>query len=560
MSQQILDAIQNCDWGISKFLIFSNNVFEPLIYYSHLGVLVVVLFFGFFIYLNNSKDLPNRLFFYLSLSISVWLFSDLVLWASEKISYVMFFWAVEIIFEPIIYIFALFFFYAFIDKKIVPFKVKITSYLLLLPTLILAPTSFGLTGFDLTNCDRVAVEGLLPKYGYFIEILIVFWIIFLAFNRYYKNKEYGSRRKILFSSVGICLFLLSFSLGNISEVITENWYIGQMGYIGIPIFLALLSYLIIRFKAFNVKIIGSQVLVTSIWFLILSILSIRTIENARVVIAITLALFSIIGIFLIRSVKREVEQREHIEKLAKDLEAANEKLKELDHLKSEFLSLATHQIRAPLTAIKGYSSMLLDGDFGVLPQKATDSIQTIMKSCQNLINIVGDFLNISRIEQGRMVYEKSVFEIGELVKEVVKETEPNIKNAGLSINLEIPKNFSEKINADKNKIKQVIGNIVDNAIKYTVRGDINISISADKNKIKIAVKDSGIGIDPSEINKLFTKFSRTKDANKTNVTGTGLGLYIAKKMAESHGGDIKVFSEGLGKGSTFTIELPVNKS
>ncbi|PIR40354.1 MAG: hypothetical protein COV33_00135 [Candidatus Zambryskibacteria bacterium CG10_big_fil_rev_8_21_14_0_10_34_34] len=261
------------------------------------------------------------------------------------------------------------------------------------------------------------------------------------------------------------------------------------------------------------------------------------------------------GIFLIRSVKREVKQREQIEELAENLEVANEKLKELDQLKSEFLSLATHQIRAPLTAIKGYSSMLLEGDFGVLPQKATDSVQTIMKSCQNLIKIVEDFLNISRIEQGRMVYEKSIFDIKETVQEVIKEIKPNIDKAELSLDLNIP---IEKINvnADRNKIKQVVSNIVDNSIKYTPHGQINISVFLDGEKVKIAVKDSGTGIDPSEINKLFAKFSRTKEANKTSVTGTGLGLYVAKKIIEAHRGDIKIYSEGVGKGSTFTIELP----
>jgi len=555
MNQLISENIAGCEWGVSKFLIFSDNVFEPLIYYSHLGVLILILFFGLFVYLNNTKEVQNKILFYLSLVISVWLFSDLVLWASEKISYIMFFWSLEIIFEPIIYILALYFFYAFINKNIIPFKAKIISSLMLLPTLILAPTNFGLTGFDLTNCDRVAVEGLLPKYGYFIEILIVFWIIFIAFNHYYKNKDYIIRKKIFFSATGICLFLLSFSLGNITEVITENWYIGQIGYIGIPIFIAFLSYLIVKFKAFNIKLIGTQALVVVLWIALFALLFIRTIENARIIVSLTLILFLIVGIFLIRSVKREVKQREQIEELAENLEVANEKLKELDQLKSEFLSLATHQIRAPLTAIKGYSSMLLEGDFGVLPQKATDSVQTIMKSCQNLIKIVEDFLNISRIEQGRMVYEKSIFDIKETVQEVIKEIKPNIDKAELSLDLNIP---IEKINvnADRNKIKQVVSNIVDNSIKYTPHGQINISVFLDGEKVKIAVKDSGTGIDPSEINKLFAKFSRTKEANKTSVTGTGLGLYVAKKIIEAHRGDIKIYSEGVGKGSTFTIELP----
>lgn len=566
MSQSVLEAIKNCGWSSSKFLIFSDNVFAPLIYYSHLGVLIIVLFFGFFIYLNNRKELLNRLLLYLSSSIGIWLFSDLVLWASEKMSYVMFFWTIEIIFEPLIYVLALFFFYVFVDGKIIPLRVKATSYFLLLPTFFLAPTNLGLTGFDLTNCDRVAVEGLLPKYGYFIEILIVLWVISVAFNRYYENKDPNTRKKIFWGAIGVCLFLFSFSIGNIAEVITENWYVGQIGYVGIPIFVAFLSYLIVKFKAFNIKIVGSQVLVSSTWFLILSILFIRTIENARLVIAATLTLFSILAIYLVRSVKHEVEQREKIEKLAKELAEANDKLKELDQLKSEFLSLATHQIRAPLTAVKGYSSMLLEGDFGILPQKARDSVEIIMKSCQNLINIVGNFLNISRIEQGRMIYEKSVFDLGELVKEVINELKPNIQKAKLSLEIEIPDDLSTKVNADRGEIKQVISNIIDNSIKYTPHGSIKVSMSTDElnspankaGKIKITVRDSGVGIDPSELDKLFYKFSRTKDANKTNVTGTGLGLYIAKKIIEANQGDIKVFSEGIGKGSVSTIELPKN--
>ena len=179
-----------------------------------------------------------------------------------------------------------------------------------------------------------------------------------------------------------------------------------------------------------------------------------------------------------------------------------------------------------------------------------------MKSCQNLINIVGDFLDISRIEQGRMVYEKSVFDIGELVKEAADELRPNIQSAGLTLELNVAENLNLKINADRGKIKQAIGNLIDNAIKYTVHGGIQVSIVEDNNTVKIAITDTGVGIEEKEMSKLFNKFSRTKDANKTNVVGTGLGLYIAKKMTEAHGGDIKVSSGGLGKGTTFTIELP----
>ena len=200
--------------------------------------------------------------------------------------------------------------------------------------------------------------------------------------------------------------------------------------------------------------------------------------------------------------------------------------------------------------------MLIEGDFGQIPRRAAESVLVIMKSCQDLINIVNDFLNVSRIEQGRMVYEKTIFELSDLVKEVVNEQKPNIQKAGLSISLEIPSTLSAKVKVDRDKIKQSIGNIIDNAIKYTLSGGITVSISEENKKALIKIKDTGVGIDPHEVGKLFNKFSRTKDANKTNVRGTGIGLYIARKMVVDHGGDIKVFSEGEGKGTTFTIELP----
>jgi signal transduction histidine kinase len=369
-----------------------------------------------------------------------------------------------------------------------------------------------------------------------------------------QRKDYHT--KILFG-IGIITFLLAFTSGNIVGSFTENWEYAQFGLFGMPLFMGIISYSIIRFKSFDTKTFSAQILVSILMLLTSGILFLRTIERVRIVTIITLLFVGVLGFFLIRSVKREIDQRQKIEKLVEELAGANNKLRELDQMKSEFLSLATHQIRAPLTAIKGYSSMLLEGDFGPLPEKAHESVNIIMKSCQNLINVVGDFLNISRIEQGRMVYEKTVFDISKLVSEVASEMRPNISNAGLSIEINTEEGSKTKVKADKDKIKQVIGNIIDNAVKYTVHGGIKISIFSENNKAKVAIKDTGVGIDPTEVNKLFSKFSRTKDANRTNVIGTGLGLYIAKKMTEAHQGDIKVESEGVGKGSTFTIELPL---
>ncbi|MEK7634873.1 MAG: ATP-binding protein [Patescibacteria group bacterium] len=555
----MLSELLTCPDSLPTFLnFFDTSVAPALLFYAYIPIILISLFFGLFVFLKDKKSLQGKLLFLLSSIFSLWILDLTIQWISVYVSYDHFFWQTTPLLEISIPIISIYFVYVFLNKRDLPFGFKILLSIPYVAMCLLLPTNYNVTSFDLMNCE--GVFGNFYDYVYTFEIISAFWVGYLCFRKYRETTNTEQKKKeALFLGIGSVFFLMIFAITNLYGELTKLYEVNLIGPIGMVVFLAFLSYLIVRYHTFNIKLIGTQVLVITLVILIASTFFVEDPFSSEIIMVITLLLVMSLGYFLTKSVKREVEQREHIEKLAGDLERANEKLKELDQMKSEFLSLATHQIRAPLTAIKGYSSMLLDGDFGVLPQKATDSIQTILKSCQNLINIVGDFLNISRIEQGRMVYDKTVFEIGELVKESANELKPNVENAGLSMEVEVPENFSAKVNADRSKIKQVIGNIIDNAIKYTVKGSIKVSIFKESAEVKITIKDSGVGIDPSETNKLFSKFSRTKDANKTNVIGTGLGLYIAKKMAEAHHGDIKVHSEGLGLGTTFTIELPLYK-
>ena len=262
----------------------------------------------------------------------------------------------------------------------------------------------------------------------------------------------------------------------------------------------------------------------------------------------------VFGVALVRSVRKEIKQRERIEKQEKALEAANARLKELDQLKSEFVSLATHQIRGPISAIKGYASMLLEGDYGAIEEKAREPIQTIADSSAALAGIVQDFLDVSRIEQGRMKYEFTVFDFGKLARSVAEELAPTIERKGLRVKLEIPDGIT--VHADAGKLRQVIENLVDNAHKYTPRGVITIAVTRRDGAVRLTVSDTGVGMRPEVLPKLFRKFSRAEDASKANLHGTGLGLYVARQLIEAQGGKIWAESEGEGRGSTFTVELP----
>lgn len=258
----------------------------------------------------------------------------------------------------------------------------------------------------------------------------------------------------------------------------------------------------------------------------------------------------------IRSVNEEVKARREVESLAKNLELANDHLQELDQQKSEFVSLASHQLRGPLTAIKGYASMLLDNDFGEVKGDIRDAVDKIYKSTQDLVVVVGDYLDVSRIEQGRMQYDFSDFDLRDLIATIVTELRPNIERAKLSMDFDFDTTGEFRVHADQGKIKQVIGNIIDNAIKYCPTGGIHIWLAhKPNNKALISISDTGVGIHPDVLPRLFEKFTRAPDASKTNIMGTGLGLYVARKMIEAHNGKIWAESEGQGKGSSFFIEL-----
>jgi len=264
-----------------------------------------------------------------------------------------------------------------------------------------------------------------------------------------------------------------------------------------------------------------------------------------------------------RTLQQKVdEQTKDLANTNTELEFANEKLKELDKQKTEFVSIASHQLRSPLTAIKGYSSMLLEGSFGKLSAKSREAVQIVFESSQKLVGVIEDFLNITRIELGKMKYEMSVLDMSKMVESTINELKPSISRRGLTISFSA-EGGPFNILGDPSKLNQVFLNVIDNAIKYTEKGDIAVSISrrqeGGKNLIRFESKDIGVGIDADNLPKLFEKFIRADGAGKTNISGTGLGLFVAKQIVEAHNGKIWAESTGKGHGSTFVVELEEKK-
>jgi signal transduction histidine kinase len=249
--------------------------------------------------------------------------------------------------------------------------------------------------------------------------------------------------------------------------------------------------------------------------------------------------------------------KKEVERATKELQVANVQLKKLDKAKSEFISIASHQLRTPLTVIKGYISMISQGDFGKMPVTIIKPMERVFQSTNRIIGLINDLLDISRIESGRMEYEFAKNDLTKIIEDVVGELEQHAKNKGLQFEYFGTKEKIPQIMLDEKRVREVVMNLIDNAIKYTEQGFVKVELKKLDNTVRFCVSDSGRGIDSDEMPMLFQKFSRAKGAQLMHTEGTGLGLYIAKQIIEKHGGKIWAESEGRGKGSKFCIDFKI---
>ena len=549
-----------CEWDEAQFLFFSDNIWGDFIYYSHLLPAVSALVVTLFVYFNARSNKAAQALLVTGISFATWTFMDLFLWSSEKIDWIMFTWSSLIYFELFVYVGSLYFIYGYIRNKFPNFLGELAIVLSFIPLFLFGHTSLNLTGFDFTNCWREAIEGpLWQNYIYYLEAIFAGWIFTFALIETRKPENAKRRREFIIVTLGTLLFLFSFSIGNILGSVETDWEIGQIGLFGMPILLMFVGYAIVRFESFKLKVLTAEALFTTAFILLFSLLFVRTIENAQLIALGTLFIFSIIGFLLVRNIKREVQQKEQIEKLAHKLERANTKLQQMDKLKSEFVSIASHQLRSPITAISGYASLLREGSYGEITNKMREPIERIEQSARMMAVSIEDYLNVSRIEAGNMKYNLTDFSLADQAEHISDDLRPEALKRGLV--LLFRKRIESKgiVNADTGKVQQIIHNLINNAIKYTQKGAITVYVheNLDTKKIYIDFLDTGVGMNTETLHSIFQKFERGDKANTVNVTGTGLGLYVAQKMAEAMHGTITAHSEGEGQGSRFTLELPL---
>lgn len=238
-------------------------------------------------------------------------------------------------------------------------------------------------------------------------------------------------------------------------------------------------------------------------------------------------------------------------------DVSREKL--VEQMKTEFVSLAAHQLRTPLSAIKWTLRMFLDGDLGEITQEQKDFLQKTYQSNERMISLINDLLNVTRIEEGRYLFKPVLTRIEDIIKPIIKPYREEMRRKKITFNFKKPKIKLIEVKIDKEKIGLAIENLIDNALRYTPPGGrVTVALKYGKKEIEFSVKDTGVGIPKDQQNRIFTKFFRGANVVRMETEGSGLGLFIAKNIIEAHGGKIWFKSEE-GKGSTFYFTLPTEK-
>lgn len=243
--------------------------------------------------------------------------------------------------------------------------------------------------------------------------------------------------------------------------------------------------------------------------------------------------------------------------LYRRIQEANEKLKALDKLKDEFVSLASHELRTPMTAIKSYLWMVLENNEGELNEKQKTHLQRAYISTARLIKLVNDMLNVSRIESGRITLDMKPINLSALIQDVIAEISPRAEELAVHL-IFIPNTNIPNVSADADKVKEVLINLIGNSLKFTPKdGSITLSSSLSNGMVVTSIKDTGKGVKAEDLPKLFKKFAviGADYLRKQNAQGTGLGLYVSKSIIELLGGKIWVESEGENKGTRFSFTL-----
>lgn len=529
------------------------------------GIVALLSFiFGIRVYLSDRKNNVNRAFALFAVSTASWMICDFSLYQSKLSNYQTILNRADLAIITLMVLALVNFINVFPNIYL---RIRTWAKILILSS---AAILIFLCLFTKSIIDHAFMQdyGSNFQQGQYFYIFAAYSSIFSIFvvvaliNKFIRAKgEERTQLKLLFYGLGIFLcFNLSFNL--FVPMVTHSFVYGRFGTYSTIFFVGFTAYAILKAHLFDLKIILTETAI----IIINVILAIQIFPSKTIIEGLLRAIFLMIVVYgsvlLLRSVKKEIKQKEELQVLAKKLDEANAHLEELDEAKDNFLSMAAHELNTPIAAIEGYLSMIIDEKMGgAINPKMKTYLENVFTSSKRLAGLVKDLLNVSRIESNRIHLLYAEASIETIIDQSIAEVKIKADEVGHKLTFEKPKHALPKTWLDVDRITEIVINIIGNAIKYTEPpGKIVVSAHTDGDKIVVAIEDNGRGIPKDKSDHVFEKFVQV-NVLKDQVKGTGLGMFITKNLIELHKGKVwfKSSTDEKDHGTTFYFSLPILK-
>ncbi len=508
---------------------------------------------GFLVLFENRNSYLNKLFFLLTVSAGIWslglfiIHGPVMLPESEMLGARMAFVGASLL--PVCFLFLTLVFPS-VNKKPHPLVNGVLTLLGLFFVYLSVGTDLIVN--EIVKTSLLGVEVVYGSFYYFFGAFFLGGMIggFSILLRKYFEASGVEKKQLKWFLIGSVLAFTGGVVTNlfIPLVIQETPFSALGGlfllFLIFPVF-----YSITKYGLFNVKVITTELLVFILWFvLLLRMVISEDIEDILLSGLLFLAVF-VIGVFLIKSVIKEVYHREKIEKLARQLEASNQQQENL-------IRFITHQVKGALTKTRNVFSMILEGSYGEISDDIKYVAKESFRADTETVSMIENILQAANFKNGTIEFFKEEVDMKDLVQGVVNDSKRIAEGKGLDFHFKTDPGKDHTVIGDKEKLKHAVNNIIDNAIKYTSEGSVEMSVGVTGDEVAFTVTDTGVGISQSDKKRLFTVGGHGKRSQNINVDSTGYGLYITKAIVEGHNGRIEVDSAGEGKGSRFVMFIP----
>lgn len=541
---QNINIFGNCNLN-QGYAMFSFNSIPAILLYSYIPAVFIALALSLFILKNNKKERISAVFFIFAFFYSLWVLNTVLEWVLVSNQFIFFAWQIEAFIEVGFYISTFYLLMLFVSKDKIAKSTHILNFVFLTLIIFLIPTVLNVKDFDYESCQGFVGNLWYLIYGFEIFVSVV--VLFYGFNKAKKIEDVKKQREVRLFTFALASFIGIFTLSNIFKDVFNIYSFDIFGPLGMLFFMGLVAYLIVEYKTFNVKLISAQVLVWGLAILVgAQFVFARAITNYLIV-GITFLGIILFGQRLIRSVKKEVKQKE-------ELAILNANLENLIQQRESLVHLVTHKVKGSFTRSKFIFDGMLSEMFGQMTPEMRKMAKLGFESNNNGVKNVDLILNAANLEKGRVKYDMKSIDLKDIVIEALDERKERAEKKKLDLEFDaIEKEYNVK--GDAFWLKEAIDNLIENSIRYTKVGSVQVSLKKVANKILFTVKDTGVGISVEDKKNLFTEGGRGKDSTKINVDSTGYGLYTVKLVIEAHGGRVWVESDGPGKGSTFYVEM-----